>query len=374
MKRLFTGTATSHIALLTILRGGAAWWIVLFHFNQFLPPSLIPLLRPGVDFGFLAVDLFFMMSGYVMALNYHGWFTDTPASGGAGGRYRRFLLLRLARIYPLHLATLLLCLSTPLALALFSQHFTVPYRFTALNFVWNLLLLNNSALTGILSWNVPSWSISVEFVAYLLFPLLLRLSGHNVRRALPMLAALLAASMLMGATQGSLGSGLSVFALPRCLLEFSAGIAIWRLLHNRTVSPALGHALLFGGIAAVAICIHDDIPDYLFAPPGFVLILAGAVLARLPHWAERPVWALVVLGELSYSTYLVHFIVRDWVRMPLSSSQIATLPAFVVYIAGVLGVSCLTFFLVERPAQIYLRRLINVHFPSAPIAPTEPRP
>ena len=102
------------IPALTSLRGIAAWWVVLYHFREYLPSRWPEWLMALTAHGYLAVDLFFILSGFVLALNYAESFRDSLA--GAAGFYR----LRLARIYPLHFVMLTMFLLNPLAIALFS--------------------------------------------------------------------------------------------------------------------------------------------------------------------------------------------------------------------------------------------------------------
>src|SRR5690242_9480168 len=82
---------------LTALRGIAAWWVVIYHFRKFMPvaPDSPWMLFAGQ--GFLAVDLFFVLSGFVLQINYG------PSLNGFGAKeVRDFAVGRLARVYPLH--------------------------------------------------------------------------------------------------------------------------------------------------------------------------------------------------------------------------------------------------------------------------------
>src|SRR6476646_6696636 len=101
-------TASGDIRALTSVRGIAAWWIVLFHFREY-----VPLLNNSsidiVGHGYLAVDLFFELSGFVIALNYGRFFRNLNMM-----EWFRFLGRLLARIYPLHLLMLLIFLLNPL--------------------------------------------------------------------------------------------------------------------------------------------------------------------------------------------------------------------------------------------------------------------
>ena len=358
--RPLTGTGTPHIALLTILRGLAAWWIVLYHFNVYLPPVLVPTLRPAAGLGYLAVDLFFVMSGYVIALNYQAWFVALNRRS-----YGKFLLLRLARIYPLHVATLLACLVNPAVTLLFSHLGVVSDRYAPLPFLYNLFLVQNWDTTRVLTWNIPAWSISAECAAYLLFPAIIlaaRRCAADWRMHLLGFAVLLGCIVQLGRLGGNLGGDITELGTLRCLVEFSLGVLVYFASLGCCLTQSRAWLLLLLGFAILVGAARQHWPDYAYAPFAFAVILLGAIYARLPEqagWVGR--W-LIVIGELSYSTYLVHYIVRDWVLFLTPASELNTPTLFVIYVSLTILASVTTFFLVERPAQIYFRRRINAVF------------
>ena len=95
------------IRALTGLRGIAALYVVFFHANGLHAfPSVV---RPFVSHGYMAVDLFFILSGFVMAMTYGGLFEN----GFNFNNFKTFLLLRLARIYPLA-STTMCCAPCPI--------------------------------------------------------------------------------------------------------------------------------------------------------------------------------------------------------------------------------------------------------------------
>src|SRR5947207_4699557 len=101
---------------LTSLRGLAAWWVAVYHFRDYLP---LPSPNPIYDFfsrGYLAVDLFFVLSGFVLQLSYF----RNPI-GITRSSIVEFALARVARIYPLHVFMLMLFTTVPLAIILYSS-------------------------------------------------------------------------------------------------------------------------------------------------------------------------------------------------------------------------------------------------------------
>jgi peptidoglycan/LPS O-acetylase OafA/YrhL len=110
----------------------------------------------------LFVDLFFVVSGFVIARQYFGRVNDAGSIG-------RFLWRRLARIYPLHLATLAFYLALAGALHFGAARTDNPARYPLSDLPAQFLLLH--AFVGErLTFNFPSWSLSAEMFCYLLFP------------------------------------------------------------------------------------------------------------------------------------------------------------------------------------------------------------
>jgi len=113
--------------------------------------------------GYLGVSFFFILSGFILTLNYK----DKILSGEVG--HKEFWMARLARIYPLHFITTILCI--PLTLIFFNDGVLM----WGLKLCLNLLLLQSfvPAISVYYSFNAPSWSISDEMFFYLIFPFLI---------------------------------------------------------------------------------------------------------------------------------------------------------------------------------------------------------
>lgn len=157
-------TARHELRALTGMRGIAAWLVVLYHIRLSvagLPHSVVAVLAKG----YLAVDFFFLLSGFVIWLSWG----ERLRRGGIGA-VPGFLWRRLARIWPLHLFMLGCAVALALLLLALGKHDAVHQPFADLPL--HILLLQNWGFTDHLAWNDPSWSISTEWAAYLLFPLL----------------------------------------------------------------------------------------------------------------------------------------------------------------------------------------------------------
>lgn len=340
---------------LTGMRGIAAWFVVLYHIRLSvagLPPAIVVVLAKG----YLAVDFFFLLSGFVIWLSWSARLRDGGARAVPG-----FLWRRLARIWPLHLVMLGGAVALAGVLAAAGRHDPLRYPFDALPL--HVLLLHNWGFTGRLAWNDPSWSISAEWAAYLAFPLVAATIDWRRVPTPAVIAAICAMFVLLhvamaGSGADSLGTAIWRFGLARCLAEFSAGSAVcalWLRWRDRPARPAA--IACAAGVAAVALA-GLGLPETLAVPPAFAALLLA--LALTSGWRgnplERP--APHYLGEISYATYLGHFLLFVVVKLAFVDDPRAISPVLVaVYLALVLGCSVALHHLVERPAQEWMNRL-----------------
>lgn len=209
---------------LTRLRLLLIGWVVLYHLDLTLRVTAgLPWLRPVLKAGYLGVDGFFLLSGFALWLGY----AARPPSGAAG--VGRFLLRRMAKIWPLHASALGLLA----ALVGFAAGAGVPIhdpeRFGFAGFLLQLALVNAWETTGHHARNYPSWALSVEWAGYLAFPLLIRGLLRLPRRVVPFAALLalaglwaLAASSPTVGLDHTLHLGLLRFGLEFCLACLSA--------------------------------------------------------------------------------------------------------------------------------------------------------
>ncbi|MEO7000511.1 MAG: acyltransferase [Ktedonobacterales bacterium] len=325
------------LAPLTGARFLAALWVVLYHStndfgfqmsSQQSEPILLALGNLIVRQGYLAVDFFFLLSGFILSYNY-----ITPDGKLRGGK-RAFWVARIARIYPVYLLGIVLGAVEYLrdGHALASATITIALH----------LLLVQSWIPAALAFdlNPPAWSLAAEALFYALFPLLLPLCARFGRRSLPLVAgaawgmyALTLASFAvlgqgLGFTSSSwLGAIVSFNPLVR-LPEFLVGLALGlafvnsrrveassrRSRHLIVSSHDLGIAVALGALGAVFVLvppITDHIPVAnvmaVFAIPLFVLLIyllafqtglfAWIFSLRLVAW----------LGEISYGIYILHW-------------------------------------------------------------------
>ena len=322
---------------LTGARGIAAWAVVFYHLRRSIDGLPAPALA-ALGKGHLAVDFFFLLSGFVIWL---AWRDRLPGETG------RFWQKRIARIWPLHLAMLTLAAALALT-AIWRGHPDSAFPWAELSL--HLLLVQEWGTTTGLHWNDPAWSISAETGAYLLFPLLIRAIDWRRWSTPALIAAAVAALAILPLVMGpgSLGQDITRFGLLRCLCEFTAGTILAALYvrgGDARAPLALGLLLLLAAIAGA--------PETLAVPPAFAALLLALARSKATLLTSRPLhW----LGEISYATYLSHFLLWKTVKLLLPAGPVPH-AAIAVYLLLVLLASHLLYRWLETPAQRWLNSL-----------------
>jgi peptidoglycan/LPS O-acetylase OafA/YrhL len=355
------------IRALTSLRGIAALYIVLLHFSvtaQRHATGRIPALAPD---GVLAVDLFFVLSGFIMAYTYLDDFTRHGM-----GFFPSFLARRFARIMPLNIAVLLLIAGTTLVcLAIVGRNpfpFVDPARLSR-NLLTNILLLQGLGIGENL--NGPSWSISDECIAYLIFPALLSIAFHR-RLVIAVLACMISVAMIafIASKQPNFqmdptGANGIYWDIVRCVAEFTLGLAVYRVyrapVRHHLLSSDAAFFSIVGAIALIILLRGGQLFTALLFPP---LILA---ISRNKTRGKRLLECrpLYFLGVVSYSIYLIHnpirFLEIDLVLLlhPDPFSRPAAMGFAALGAASVILPAWITYRLFEQPGRNLFRRLLG---------------
>jgi len=365
---------------LTPLRGLAALWVVLFHadvilvYRQF--GGLLDRSATGlISHGYLWVDFFFLLSGFIIAHAY-----GDRLGGGGVTAARDYLAARFARIYPLHLATLLMLIPLRLlAGALFPAMRDGSWSsFMAWRAIPSNLLLTHAMNQHVyLSWNIVSWSIGAEWWSYVaalgLLPLIHRRPLWRAGAAAFCGAAGLAALVRLVP-----GHGLDItfdYGSLRCLCEFTLGLALyqaWRagLLREQLRSDIAPAVLLL----AIALVMHRRVDELNAVPLFMLLILAVSCnegrVARL--LTARP---LQHLGEISYALYMMHgvWFMILWFALPEFQRRGLWVPQGAVqgwgFAVGFIAVSLLSADLIHRAFEVKARGWVRRVLSSAPPVP-----
>jgi peptidoglycan/LPS O-acetylase OafA/YrhL len=354
-----TGFLTGERILpLDSLRGLAALGVTLFwHYGHFGPGR--PFGGAVADwlysYGLMLVDLLFLLSGFVLSHVYLEKIAKRRV------RPLEFFVLRFSRLYPLHLLTLVVVAS----LQLYRAHSGLgAFVYEANDFfhlLLNLAFLQYGVVRTAYSFNGPSWSLTVEELAYLAFFASLYFFGGRHRLAFLALLAAGAAVNLLGWDAHVLNLDVS-----RGLVGFFSGCLAYRL---HRVAEASRRSRLLAAAAAVllaGVVFHYTRSGYppvsatllahsLLIFPAVVLVVLNVPLAARV-FSLRP---LAYLGEISYSVYMIHFPVQigiataaDLAGVSLAADSVSF---FLFYAALTLGLAPASLHLFERPAQAALR-------------------
>ena len=352
-----TTTRRPALPALTGLRALAAAWVVLFHYRDDVL-ALVPGLAPLDTFmraGYLGVDLFFPLSGFVLAYTYADRLGSVSWRGTGD-----FVRNRFARVWPVHVLTLNIDLV--IAAAMGTLGITANgHRRTVEAYAENVAMVH-TWFNDRPSFNAPAWSISSEWFAYLLAPLLF-LGVARLRRAgtaLVLAAASYAAMLAVFATMALPNGNLEHLFYVRILGEFVGGMLL-------CLAWVRGRARL-GGLVAVlplTLLVLGLVPaaasGHYWAAPA--LGLGVAALAGSSGWVTRALslGVVVAAGEASYALYMTHLLLQPAVhqaRVWAQGSGWASALVVVAFLAALTAAAWSVHTWVEKPAR---RRLQAPH-------------
>ena len=288
----------SRIKSLDSFRFVGALLVVIFHYALYSRGSFPAAFLNG---DYPLVDLFFLLSGFVMMHVYYQHLHDVRD-------YVSFLQNRLARIYPLHLATFLIYLA--IGIASWNDWLRVenPEKYDPQAILPNLLMTHAWNVTRDLTFNSPSWSISAEWAMYLIFPAILWLGRSAGGWVLAVLAVSIAAFLDWIGAQGLIAEwtlltsdGGAVRALP----GFIGGASVFLLLERyrpKIYSFVPAYLLFAAVVAGIFFRLDARLAILLFAAN-----IAAAAAAEM-NGAKSLLTSrvMVYLGDASYAIYMLH--------------------------------------------------------------------
>jgi peptidoglycan/LPS O-acetylase OafA/YrhL len=331
-------------------------WIVLNQFRDHLGLALGA--HYGLVFkGYLGAELFFVTTGFIAA---HAW---TRARTEGRLRHGAFVWRKLIRIWPLHLATM--AAMGLLALAAERSHAAFDPRVFSLAAVpANLTLIQAWGVLPTVSWNFPSWLVSAEWFAVIIFPvtIVITRAWRSPWSAAAWPIALFALVFHAADTLGVLFSDMTAQAgALQTLPAFLFGAGVYRLGAERGLSVTAARLAVPLGAAWIVAAAILRAPDPVLFPAFGLLVLGLAERARQGRsLIAGPAWRY--LGGLSYALVLVYLpvdiayfhAVRSMTG-PLAGvgAWLALAGAFPVILAAAIAAH----HLVERPAYAVMRRL-----------------
>lgn len=323
--------------------------VVLFHLAGPGVANHRYLINEIIIRGGMGVDLFFVLSGYII----HHVYGLTFSQSISQKLYLRFLSFRVARMYPVHVFTMgLMFILYFIALKVF--HKTPPdiesYQFTAI--VNNLLMTHAWFNFG--SPNIPAWSISAEWFMYLLYPLcamaLFRLSLFC--EYLMLVICLIAVYFLV-----------SLHPLLHIVPEFIFGATLYQINSKLHFTKKLGGYTGLALIAAIGITLNLKIDSeavyvLLF---GFLILALTSENDKIGHWLGLKY--CMYLGEISYSLYMIHSfvwsVIKNICRIGLPSIDIQGIPVVAMGIIASVIAAALVYTVIEVPSRRFLRHLTD---------------
>jgi peptidoglycan/LPS O-acetylase OafA/YrhL len=363
------GAKMNRLRSLDGLRGFAALSIVFWHWQHFFfldglrqpgwGPAKEPffeLLWPFYVQGWAAVDIFFVLSGFVFFWLYAPSIRERVVGGWA------FARLRFSRLYPLHFLLLILVALLQLRFFQIKSLFFVYQANDWPHFLAQLFMVQNWWPFADKSFDGPAWSVSIEVLLYVIFFFACR---AGLRRGLHCLAIALIGGLLLPVEEhfarGIIGffMGGFVFTLWDKWKDHGNAAALARYL---CLAAVAGWVLLCASIYYKLSWIAGEESNNLFlAPFDFVLcpltVLALALREQV-YGASRAIFAF--LGDISYASYLLHFPMQ--LALALAASRFGWGTEFfmqgwvmIAFFAALFGLSAVVHYRFERPLQRAIR-------------------
>jgi peptidoglycan/LPS O-acetylase OafA/YrhL len=351
-----------HFHLLDILRGLASLSVVLWHYQHFffipgagLPSNFDRTQQPFYDVfslfyneGSRAVQLFFVLSGFIFFYQYSHSIKERKTG------VWKFFVLRFSRLYPLHFVTLIWVAVGQVASVRITGDFFVFHCNNWMRFVVSALFLTDWLPESRVcpTFNGPTWSLSVEVFLYVVFFIFCIVMSEKWRGQIIAVVTTIIFSVLFYYFDGYhlLGEPVACF--------FAGGLAC--LLLERTRENLLISLITFCGVASAASLIYMSyfgasrlllaLVTYPFA------VFALAAFQKVRPNAGRPIR---IIGDITYSTYLLHFPLQLTAVLILEELSIyvdfRTKLAWCAFILSVIAMSIVSFYFFERPMQRLLR-------------------
>ncbi len=356
--------------VLDALRGLCALLVALYHFQAGGYLSELALVKNG----WLFVDYFFVLSGFVIAHSYGERLATGKVSIG------RFMGLRMGRIFPLHIAVLLGLIAMEVVLIIFSDSLSQYVSRDVFSgsrdpmaLLQSVFLLQAFGFPGGEGWNIPAWSIAAEMWTYLLFSVIFLAP----RRAMLLISAVLITLSLvwMLVVHDDLHITFQGGFI-RCVFGFALGVVTY---HAFTRFGGIGGSMWELIVVAVVLAYVSVAEEWVtFAAPflfsGMIFVLASqrGIVSRILSMS-----GFQKLGLVSYSIYMIHFVVQGRLGEVLQVAKIVDVSVnerggteidasplvgdaiTLAMLAILIAASLISYYVIEKPGRDLSRKFLS---------------
>lgn len=358
-----------YLSNLTPLRGLAAIWVVVFHFQALI--KFLPEKTYLVSKGYMMVDLFFIMSGFIIYHVYKESFQKRISLIN----FRRFGVARFARVYPLHFITLIICIPW-FVIEWGWGDFTSPT-----GIITNIFLVHSFGFHKTFTWNFASWSISAEWWAYMVFPFTTFFLYRKKQVAITVLLIFIVLSYMgiiywiprMDPNDPKMPAPHNMdatfdFGFLRGLAGFTTGMLVYKLyesgfmrkIFHRDITAIL---VIIITLVSLHFNLNDGLCLILFALIVFTFAQSNRFLHRICNNQLAQ-----YLGNISYSIYLVQIFpfaaLIFWeIKLPgvlypkdanPTTSFLIGAGYALIYVILLIGLSSLSYYFIEKPCRKYI--------------------
>ena len=349
--------ALKEIKSLTGIRGLAAIYVIIYHWNAeiFQKKQLVinHFLSVFVNHGYLSVDLFFVLSGFVLSLSSSARFGDHVSRDD----YKSFMYKRFSRIFPLYICITIL-------------YFLLFHLGSIANLIANFTLLQG--ITPYLNASIipPGWSLTNEWITYLFFPFLFCFIWKMRRNAWVLILASLLLLITISIVRSPVFNWMNYSTLKdihgfnpiisftrgpasllRAIAAYLLGIfAYLRYKKNKERSVFLKFLIL----PLFVLCFFDksDILIILLMPFLVLYITERNILSRFLSTK-----VIYFLGLISYSLYVNHYLfIKTYSKISNMAGVDNGIFSFCYVLIGTLVFSTITYYIIEKPAMRFLKR------------------
>jgi peptidoglycan/LPS O-acetylase OafA/YrhL len=353
------------------LRGIAACLVVLLHSSFTFGEASIAF----VNNSYLFVDFFFILSGFVMALSFSKKIQN-------GLPFSAYFILRLGRIYPLHIFMLIVVVPYVIAKQYFyTQGFGGTDQYFDNNvstFLSNVILIHSMGLHDNLSWNSPSWSISVEFFTYIAFYLLSLSLDSKKSLFTPLIFSIICYGILVSLGRQNLDITYD-YGFFRCLGAFYIGVFIFRVKKYEFLNRNICKNINMCEISSVTIAVigvtlaAEHRLGWVFPIVSFslvILIFSNQRNGIIGYILNTNM--LKKIGVWSYSIYMIHWIVLSIssnvtdviLQYPLKGLGLYSVVLNIINLTIIILLSRFTYQYIENPfRRLTKQAVLNRHPP-----------